>query len=151
MLNAAEGETPESSQSRSRRETALLEGSSCCWLCERELRFSLSEPSLPCSLPLFFSSASCDSETTESRRKIRRNAKEEVLAGVVRRCFVCGKEKGGKKKQAHAIVIRIVRGVIAGYSSSFLVIVAVTSSCHVIPSTVTSRRTGEFCDLDVPD
>lgn len=34
VLNAAEGETRESSQPRSQRETALLEGSPCCWLCE---------------------------------------------------------------------------------------------------------------------
>jgi len=143
VLNAAEGETPESSQPRSRRETALLEGSPCCWLCERELRFSLSEP----FLPLFFSPASCDSETTESRRKIRRNAKEGVPAGIVRVRLVRGEEKKSARDH-HSSCEELSRDAQARSSSS---IVTVTSSCHVIPLTVTSRRTGEFCDLDVPD
>lgn len=138
VANAAEGETSEPPQPRSRRETALLKGSPCCRLCERAPRLSPFFPRCPprsLPLPSFFHSLVRQRESDHGPRYEESSERERGSWS----------HEGCSRGFAAFAYVNSARDRPSCEGSSrdnsSPLIELIDSSCHVILSTVTSRRT----------
>lgn len=146
VANAAEGETSKPPQSRSRRETALLKGSPCRRLCAsvRHVFLLLRSVQRALSLsPHSFTPRATAGEPDYVRGVVEaRKGVSPTREGCFREGCLCLRGKSARDRPSH-------EG--SSWDNESLLVELVDSSCHVSIPTVTSRRTREFCDLDVPD